>query len=590
MSSDHPRLGREPLPLPAILARHAEQTPDAVAYVHLRDGEEIGEQATYAELSADVRTRAAALAGLAAGRRSAVLMYPNGLEFIRAWLACTATGIKGAPLQVPSRRQAVRRLRTVADDARTTLVLTTCEVRDRVLDDFAGLPELDGLEFVATDGLRPPAAGTASPEPALSDVALLQYTSGSTGDPKGVMVTHANFWANASEMDELWPFAEDGSVVSWLPFFHDMGLLLGVVLPLWAGRPAYLMGPEAFVRRPARWLEALSRFGGTHAAAPNFAYDLCVRADGPRGPLDLSRWRVAINGAEPVRAHTVAEFTGKFAPHGFDPKAMCPGYGLAEYTLKISGSPSDVEPGPLVVDAHALGSGRVVRVTDDADGAPGTATVMSCGHTVADARVRVVDPRTLRAVGDDEVGEIWASGPCVAAGYLGREEESERTFRARIVDEEDEGPFLRTGDMGFVRGGEVFVTGRLKDLIIVKGRNHYPQDLEHTVENSHPLLRPASSAAFAVDDGEREAVVVVVEGDRRILTYASADEVTAAVRGALLEHHRIEVADVVLIRRGTLPKTTSGKVRRRSCAQRYASGDLARLGEPRPAAGSFAAT
>jgi acyl-CoA synthetase (AMP-forming)/AMP-acid ligase II len=578
--STEPTIGRETLPLPTILARHAERTPDTVAYVYLRNGEEIGEQTTYAELHADVRTRAAALAGLSAGRSSAVLMYPNGLEFIRAWLACTTAGIKGAPLQVPTRRQAVRRLRTVADDAGTTLVLTTREVRDEVLGDFAALEELEGLEFVATDEQRAPAAGVALPEPALSDVALLQYTSGSTGVPKGVMVTHANFCANASEMDELWPFREDGSVVSWLPFFHDMGLLLGVVLPLWAGRPSYLMGPEAFVRRPARWLEALSRFGGTHAAAPNFAYDLCVREQGPRGPLDLSRWRVAINGAEPVRAHTVDEFTGRFAPYGFDPRAMCPGYGLAEYTLKISGSPLDAEPAPCVLDARALGVGKVAPVTEDTDGSVLTTTVMSCGYTVGGTRVRIVDPHTLRAVGPDEVGEIWASGPCAAAGYIGREEESERTFRARIVGEEDEGPFLRTGDMGFVRGGELFVTGRFKDLIIVKGRNHYPQDLEHTVENSHPLLRPASAAAFAMDDGEQELVVVVVEGDSRVLTYAGADEVTTAVREALRRDHRIDVADVVLIRRGTLPKTTSGKVRRRSCREQYASGTLARLAAP----------
>ncbi|MDT9691513.1 fatty acyl-AMP ligase [Streptomyces sp. P9(2023)] len=579
MSTD-PIIESAPAPLPVILARRAERTPDTVAYVYLRNGEEIGERTTYRELHTDVRARAAALAGQAAGRTSAVLMYPNGLEFIRAWLACTAAGIKGAPLQVPTRKQAVHRLRTVADDAGTTLVLTTREVREQVLADFGGLPELAGLELVATDELRAPAAGTALPEPALSDVALLQYTSGSTGNPKGVMVTHANFWANASETDELWPFKEDGSVVSWLPFFHDMGLLLGIVLPLWAGRPSYLMGPEAFVRRPGRWLEALSRFGGTHAAAPNFAYDLCVRGDGPRGPLDLSRWRVAINGAEPVRAHTVDEFVTRYAPHGLDPRAMCPGYGLAEYTLKISGSPPDTEPAPLVLDAHALGGGKVVPLAGGAEASAFATTVMSCGHTVGATRVRIVDPYTLRAVGPDEVGEIWASGPCVAAGYIGREEESERTFRARIVGEEHEGTFLRTGDMGFVHDGEVYVTGRFKDLIIVKGRNHYPQDLEHTAENGHPLLRPASAAAFAVDDGRRESVVVVVEGDSRVATYAGVEVVTEAVREALRDNHRIDVADVVLIRRGTLPKTTSGKVRRRSCREQYESGTLARLGAP----------
>nr|UPA71926.1 long-chain-fatty-acid--AMP ligase FadD26 [Streptomyces sp.] len=569
-----------PVPLPTLLAQRAQETPDTLAYVYLRNGEEVDEQVTYGQLHGDVRARAGALAELAGRRRNAVLMYPNGLEFIRAWLACTAAGLVGAPVQVPTREQAVRRLRTIADDARTTLVLTTREVRDRVLADFSGVPQLAGLEIVATDELPAPSAGTRLSEPGLTEVALLQYTSGSTGAPKGVMVTHSNFWFNAWETDRLWPMEEDGTVVSWLPFFHDMGLLLGIVLPLWAGRPSYLMGPEAFIRRPGRWLEAVSRFGGTHSSAPNFAYDLCVRSDSVRGVIDLSRWRMAANGAEPVREHTLREFIGKYAASGLDSRALSPSYGLAEHTLKVCGSAPDAEPLPLVLDARALGRGTVVPVTDEPAPTVVTSTVMSVGRTVGDTRVRIVDPHTRREAAPDEVGEIWVSGPCVTAGYYGREEESERTFRARIAGAQADGPYLRTGDMGFVHGGDVFVTGRLKDLIIVKGRNHYPQDLEDTVEGSHPLLRPASSAVFPVDDGTEESVVVVVEGDSRVGRYASADEVTTAAREALRRNHRIDAADVVLIRRGTLPKTTSGKVRRRPCREQYLTGTLKRLSVP----------
>ncbi|MGD3111885.1 fatty acyl-AMP ligase [Streptomyces sp. YGL11-2] len=572
------RAERRPLPLSALLARRADETPHQVAYVHLHNGEEPGEQTTYRELHTDVRTRAAALTERADGARSAVLMYPTCLEFIRGWLAGSTVGIAGAPVQVPTRKEAVTRLRTIADDAGTHLVFTTRAVRDQVLGDFGELPELAGLDLVATDELPADVTPGPLPEVRLSDVALLQYTSGSTGSPKGVMVTHDNFWANAGETDALWPLGNDGTIVSWLPLFHDMGLMLGVVLPLWAGRPSYLMGPEAFIRRPARWLEALSRFGGTHSSAPNFAYDLCLRGDGARGQLDLSRWRVAINGAEPVRTHTMHDFIGKFAPYGLDPRALSPAYGLAEHTLKISGSPGDREPAALLLDAAELSRGRVLRHAGAEYTTVAGTSVTSCGVTVGDTRVRIVDPHTRRAVDPDRVGEIWVSGPCVAAGYAGRQEESARTFRARILGEEAAGEFLRTGDMGFVQQGELYVTGRLKDLIIVKGRNHYPQDLEHTAECSHPLLRPASAAAFAVDTGEREALVVVVEADNRVLKYAGAEEISAAVREAIWRHHRLETEDVVLIRRGTLPKTTSGKVRRRTCRARYESGTLARLG------------
>jgi acyl-CoA synthetase (AMP-forming)/AMP-acid ligase II len=565
-----------PSTLLELLAHRSAETPDALAHCYLRNGEEPSERITYRELQEAALTRAHHLTARGARGRAALLVYPTCLEFVRTWLGCAAAGVMAAPVQVPSRRQAVRRLRSVADDAGTDLVLSTRETLDRLTADFGDMPELRGLTLLATDELSEPAPPTPPlPSPDLDDIALLQYTSGSTGAPKGVMVTHANFWHNAAESDALWP-CDGGTVVSWLPLFHDMGLMFGVVLPLWAGIPSYLMGPEAFIRRPARWLEALSRFRGTHAAAPNFAYDLCVReAAGTRG-LDLSAWRAAVNGAEPVREHTVREFIRAFAPHGLDPTAVAPGYGLAEHTLKVAGSPLGTEPATLWLSAAGLGAGQV-RPRPGSSGTD-TVPVAGCGRTVGRTHVRIVDPDTTRPCPPDRTGEIWVSGPCVARGYLNRPEATRRTFGARIDGEEDAGPFLRTGDLGFVHEGELYVTGRLKDMLIVKGRNHCPQDLEYTAERSHPALRPACAAAFAVDTGKEEKLVLVVEADGRALRTSGPEDIVRAIREAVRAEHRLSADEVVLIRRGTLPRTTSGKVRRSTCRDQYLAGYLVRTG------------
>ncbi|MFF2012643.1 fatty acyl-AMP ligase [Streptomyces sp. NPDC058195] len=563
------------------LRLRSERQPDQTAYVFLRNGEEPGETLTYGRLHSDARMRAAAFAARGLPGSSAVLLYPSGLEFVRTLLGCMYARVAGAPVQVPRRREEVERLRRIADDAGTSTVLTTAEVACELRERFGGMPELEGLTLLATDTLRydPDAVGPTLP--GSEDIALLQYTSGSTGDPKGVMVSHANFVANVAETDELWPCGQDGAVVNWLPLFHDMGMLFGVVMPLWAGIPSYLMAPEAFIRRPARWLEALARFGGTHAAAPSFAYELCVRAaaEGRTGAVgDLSRWRVAANGAEPVRWATVRSFADAFAPHGFDPRAMCPGYGLAENTLKATGTRQDREPSVLWLSAEALRNGTAQPVGDRAaDAVP----LVGSGGTVGRTRVRIVDPLTRRLLVDGQVGEIWVDGPCVAGGYHGRREASEGTFRARIADPELSGtPHLRTGDLGFLREGELFVTGRVKDVIIRKGRNHYPQDIELSAEQAVPGAHPNCAAAFSSEDGERERLVVVVEADGRLLNSLGAGEICRRVHDAVRERNRITPDEVLVVRRGSVPKTSSGKVQRQACRRRYEDGALPVVGVP----------
>ncbi|MFJ2645689.1 fatty acyl-AMP ligase [Streptomyces sp. NPDC087420] len=557
--------------LPEVLRLRARTRPDDLAYVFLRNGESPEESLTYGQLDLAARERASALDAAGLGGGAAVLLYPSGLEFVSTLLACMYAGVAGAPVQVPSRRRGLERLRRIADDAGTSTVLTTTAVKRDLEERFGDTPELAGLTLVDTEAPHAPGAGewagrAAGPD----DIALLQYTSGSTGDPKGVRVTHANFRSNVAETDELWPCRSDSAVVNWLPLFHDMGMLFGVVLPLWAGIPAYLMAPEAFIRRPARWLEAISRFRGSHTAAPSFAYELCVRDAADNGVpdgLDLSSLRVAANGAEPVRWDTVLAFTETYAPAGFLARAMSPGYGLAENTLKATGSREDRDPTLLRLSADALREGRVVS-----DEGPRGVPVVGSGTTVGTTTVRIAGPETLAGLPEDTVGEIWVNGPCVADGYHGRPEESLRTFGARLAGEEKVGTWLRTGDLGFVHDDELFVTGRLKDVIIRKGRNYYPQDIEVSAESADPALQPNCAAAFSVDDGAAERLVLVVEADGRALRDGGRDGLRTRVRDAVLDGQRLEADEILLVRRGSLPKTSSGKVQRRETRRRYLDG------------------
>ncbi len=567
-------LTRVGLTLPVVSRIRAEKQADDLAYVFLRDGETPEQTLTYGQLDAAARSRAAALDAAGIGG-TAVLIYPSGLEFVKALLGCMYAGISAAPVQAPTRLRSLQRVRRIADDAGTSTILTTSALRRELLESFGDQPELAGLTLLDTELMEGYPADDWAGQPAdADDIALLQYTSGSTGNPKGVQVTHANFRSNVAETVALWPGRSDGTIVSWLPLFHDMGLMFGVVMPLWAGVPAYLMTPQAFIRRPARWLEAISRFRGTHAAAPSFAYELCVRAaakDGISPDLDLSSWRVAVNGAEPVRWGTVLAFTEAYDAVGFRPEAMCPGYGLAENTLKLSGTPEDRVPTVLRLDGEALAQGRVARLGDER---PGGVHLVGCGITVGTSQVSIIDPATGVTCPPDRVGEIWINGPCVARGYHGRPAESAETFGAQIAGEEDRGTWLRTGDLGFLHEGEVFVAGRLKDVVIHQGRNYYPQDIELSAERSDPALHPNCAVAFAVDDGKTERVVLLVEAGGLALRNGGAESLRARVRDAVLDGQRLTVDEILLVRRGSLPKTTSGKVQRREARRRYLEGEF----------------
>ena len=576
MTRNPDRFGGEEWTLPGMLRLRADRQPDDVAFVVLKDGEQPWETSTYRELGNAASARAAALRAAGLTGRAAILLFPSGLEFVRTLLATMYAGVAGAPVQVPRRRQGLARLRRIADDANTTTVLTTAAAKADLEERFG---EPAGLTLIAMDSLpgHPPAVFS---EPGFDDIAMLQYTSGSTGDPKGVMVTHGNFVRNAVETDALWPCDPDSVFVSWLPLFHDMGLLFSIVLPLWSGRPSYLMAPEAFIRRPARWLEAIARLRGTHSAAPSFAYDLCVRAAEAGATADvgdLSSWRVAANGAEPVRWQTIRAFIDAFVPLGFDPRAMCAGYGLAENTLKATGSSLHDKPEALWLSSSELSRGRVEVVgSAAADATP----LVGNGAPVLDTTVRIVDPVAMTDCRPGRTGEIWISGPCVAAGYHGRARLSEQTFRARLRDDPDDRTYLRTGDLGFLHHGQLYVTGRLKDVIIRQGRNFYPQDIELSAESVAPGLHANCAAAFSVDDGVQERLVVAMETDGRVLKAVGEDELRRRVQDVVTENHGLVADDVLVLRRGALPKTSSGKIQRRACKVLYESGELAGFAVP----------
>jgi amino acid adenylation domain-containing protein len=562
-----------PSSLVDILLARAEETPERRGYVFLdADGRET-ESLRFGELDLRARAIARALQEEGAGRgERALLLYPPGLEFVAAFFGCLYAGIVAVPVYPPRPNRSQERLRTVAADCEARLVLAPASIAVHARNLGQQVPLLAAARWLTTDLLPSDLAGAWTRPPIEgSDLAFLQYTSGSTATPKGVMVTHGNLLHNEEMIRRSFGQTEESVVVGWLPLYHDMGLIGNVLQPLSSGGQAILMSPMTFLQRPAVWLETLSRYRGTTSGGPNFAYDLCVRKVGQeqRERLDLSCWTVAFNGAEPVRAETMRRFREAFAPCGFRPQAFFPCYGLAEATLFVTGGGPEEPPVVRAFEGEALERSQAV----EAAGTAAARELVGCGRSAEDQRVAIVDPASGEPCPVGDVGEIWVRGPSVAAGYWNQPEESARVFQARLGGQG--GPFLRTGDLGFLLGSELFVTGRLKDLIILRGRNHYPQDIEQTVERSHPALRPGCGAAFSVEgsDGE-EQLILLQEVERRPSEPVDFTALAEAVQRAVSEEHDARVAEVVLLRAGTILKTSSGKIRRRACRAAYLAGEL----------------
>ena len=556
-----------------ILGNRSLHQRDQKAYTFLQDGEKESRTISYGELDRISKAIAAQLQSMGASGQRALLLYPSGLEFITAFFGCLYAGVVAVPAYPPRANQKMSRLEAIVADARATVILTTVALLTNIKSRVAQNPELAALPFLATDQIDENQAESWQ-ETALcgSNLAFLQYTSGSTGTPKGAMVSHENLLHNEKIIQKAFEHSSQSSVVGWLPLFHDMGLIGNVLQPLYVGIPCILMSPEAFLQRPLRWLQAISQYNATTSGGPNFAYDLCVSkiTDEQRATLDLSSWQVAFSGAETVRAETMERFAAAFASCGFRREAFYPCYGMAETTLIVSGGCASAQPVMQTIQKSSLEQNRVVpALTEDDE----SQTVVGCGQCLEEMEIVIANPQTMERCQPNEVGEIWVCGPSVAQGYWNRQDLTEQTFRSQLRDTVAK-TFLRTGDLGFLLNGELFVTGRLKDVIIIRGRNHYPQDIELTVEQSHPALRSNAGAAFSVDFAGEEKLVVAQEVERSYLRKLNANEVIGAIRRAVAEQHDLEVYAVMLLKTVSLPKTSSGKVKRSACRAGFLAGTL----------------
>ena len=562
-----------------ILRYRAQHQPSQIAYIGLENGEIECGRLTYAQLDLQARAIAAHLQSLGASGSRVLLTFPlsDGLAFTAAFFGCLYAGAVAVTAWPPLNESLLLELQYKAVDANVQFALTTRSLMDRLSEPFAVTPPLDQIHWVETDQLSDKNANSWQ-MPKLGDktLAYLQYTSGSTGLPKGAMISHGNVLNNLAMIYEACQYTPQDIGICWLPLYHDLGLVCAVIQPVYVGNPVVMMSPVDFILKPLRWLQAISRYRGTISGGPNFAFELCLRKITPeqRKGLDLSSWAIAGNGAEPVLFDTLDRFAAAFAPVGFRKAAFCPAYGMAETTVMVSTTPRDLSPTVTSVQRVALEQNKVVPTSVEDISA--TRKVVSCGKTGTNHQIVIVNPDTLKRCAEDEIGEVWVSGPSVAQGYFNREEQTKQTFQARTAT--GEGPFLRTGDMGFLQGKELFITGRIKDVIILWGNNHYPHFIETTVEKSHPTLRPAGVAVFGVEVDEEERLVVVQEIESRYLKSLSQaknqEEVIGAIQQSLAMHHMLEAHAIALVRPGSTPKTPTGKTQRRTCKSKYLAGEL----------------
>jgi amino acid adenylation domain-containing protein len=551
-----------------LLQLRALQEPDRILYRFLADGEVETSSLSLADLDKRARSIAAWLQVRGLQDTRALLLYPSGLDFIAAFFGCLYADVVAVPLHPPHSTRSLSKLNAIMKETQPRAILTCNAFRERVTRWLKSSQDDRSHQVLATDEVASDLGGQWQiPSIGGDTLAFLQYTSGSTAAPKGVMVTHRNLLHTEGLIQSAFHQTESSIVVGWLPLYHDMGLIGNLLQPLFTGARCILMPPTAFLQNPLRWLQCISRYRATTSGGPNFAYELCLRKIGrqARASLDLSSWDVAFNGSETVRVETLRRFGEAFESCGFRHQAFYPCYGLAEATLLVAGGSRSEEADTRLKQARAIRTSRPLASSTPKP------MLAGCGEIFDSTRVAVVDPQTLKQCAPGQAGELWVSGLGVAAGYWDRPDETERVFRAYLA-ETGEGPFLRTGDLGFLRGRELFITGRLKELIIIRGRNYYPQDIELTAEHSHPSLPVRSGAALSVEvEGEERLVLVQELAHNHEIDAAG---VAMAIRRAVAEQYELGIHEIVFIRSGSISKTSSGKIQRHICRELYLSRDL----------------
>jgi acyl-CoA synthetase (AMP-forming)/AMP-acid ligase II len=548
------------------LCELAEKAPDRLLFVELFDGVNETSRLTASALRDRASNLAGSLANSGVRPGDVVLMIATPpCEFLVGLMGCMWAGVIAAPIAFPRRLEHLTtRLEPVRANARAVAVVSAPARQageEKVLEELTQ----GSLPMVSTAA---PASQRMAEPVAEREVAYLQYTSGSTSDPRGVIVTHRNLMSNLEVIHSMLDMDADSVNVSWCPLTHDMGLIMGALPSVSLGMLSILMPPGAFIRRPLTWLRAIDEYGGTHCYSPNFGYDLSVdrSTEDERAELDLSSMRVLVNAAEPVRRHTRDRFLDAFAPSGLSREAHTPAYGLAEATVLVSAVPGDTPGRVVTVDAAALERHELIFSTGEGGQ---TRELCTDGVIGAGFDARIVDPVTCEELTAGRIGELWLRGPSVSPGYWRRPEMTEETFGG--MTSKGDGPFLRTGDLGFMSEGEFVICGRAKDLIVIHGRNLYPQDIELAAEFAHEAVRSGGTAAFSIDDGGHERLVVVAEVNGE----PDEDEVHRAVTSAVLREFELNVEDVLLVEPFKVPKTASGK-KQRSATRRLWSDARAR--------------